>query len=94
MKPTIFLLICAMSVGSVYAQVKPDYVPCAELNIHLDGEPLSSKNKEKLEQMSAYMSEFYSSLGLNECLEVRLVIFKSKEEGYEIGRASCRERVS
>lgn len=86
MKPIIFLLICAMSVGSVYSQVKPDYVPRAELNIHLDGEPLSSKNKEKLEQMSAYMSEFYSSLGLDECLDVRLVIFKSKEEGYEYMR--------
>ena len=87
MRLFVFLVTCAMSVGLLSAQVKPELARRAELNIQLDGAPLSSKNLDKLDRMSAYMTEFYSALGLDERLDVRLMIFKSKEEGYEYMRS-------
>ena len=87
MRLFVFLVTCAMSVGLLSAQVKPELARRAELNIQLDGAPLSSKNLDKLDRMSAYMMEFYSALGLDERLDVRLMIFKSKEEGYEYMRS-------
>ena len=86
MRLIFFLLLWGMSVGAVSAQVTQDPVSSVELNIQYEGDQLSSKNKDKLEQMAAHMTDFYSSLGLDECLDVRLVIFKSKEEGYEYMR--------
>ena len=86
MKHMISLLLCLISVGVVSAQGTTDNASRVELNIQYDGNLLSSKNMDKLEQMSAHMTEFYSSLGLNESLDVRLLIFKTQDEGYEYMR--------
>ena len=87
MKRMIFLLICMLSVWTGAAQETLDNGLRVELNIRYDGNLLSSKNMDKLEQMSAHMTEFYTALGLNESLDVRLLIFKTQDEGYEYMRS-------
>lgn len=87
MKRMIFLLICILSVWTGSAQETLDNGLRVELNIRYDGNLLSSKNMDKLEQMSAHMTEFYTALGLNESLDVRLLIFKTQDEGYEYMRS-------
>lgn len=87
MKRMIFLLICILSVWTGAAQETLDNGLRVELNIRYDGNLLSSKNMDKLEQMSAHMTEFYTALGLNESLDVRLLIFKTQDEGYEYMRS-------
>ena len=87
MKRMIFLLICILSVWTGAAQETLDNGLRVELNIRYDGNLLSSKNLDKLEQMSAHMTEFYTALGLNESLDVRLLIFKTQDEGYEYMRS-------
>lgn len=87
MKRMIFLLIYILSVWTGSAQETLDNGLRVELNIRYDGNLLSSKNMDKLEQMSAHMTEFYTALGLNESLDVRLLIFKTQDEGYEYMRS-------
>ena len=76
-----------LSVWTGAAQETLDNGLRVELNIRYDGNLLSSKNMDKLEQMSAHMTEFYTALGLNESLDVRLLIFKTQDEGYEYMRS-------
>ena len=53
-----------------------------KVNVCYDGEPLSKKNKEKLEFMLAEMSGFYSNLDVDASLDLNLIVFKTQQEGY------------
>lgn len=84
MKRIILLSICAWITGmTAFAQDGP----MAELNIQFEGEKLSAKNIEKIERMAEHMTDFYSSFGLKEKIDVSLMIFKKKDDGYEYMRS-------
>ena len=59
----------------------------AELNIQYEGDKLSEKNIAKIEQMAEHMTDFYSAFGLGERVDVKLMIFRKKDEGYAYMRS-------
>ena len=76
-------LFALLAVAAVFAQDRSG----AELNIQYEGEKLSAKNIAKIEQMADHMTDFYSNFGLRERIDVRLMIFKNKDDGYEYMRS-------
>ena len=82
----LILMLSLFAAIDIFAQDTLSSPSSTQLHIEYEGEELSDKNIAKIKSMSQYMTDFYSDLGLRENLDVRLVIFKTKTEGYEYMR--------
>lgn len=82
MKRIILIPVFALLAGTIVLAQE-----MAELNIQYEGDKLSEKNIEKIEQMAGHMTDFYSTFGLGERIDVSLMIFRKKDEGYAYMRS-------
>lgn len=68
---TILILICPLFAAAGN-----------RVNIRFEGEALAVKDREKVEKVLEYMSDFYYGLDMQDTLDIKILIFKTRKEGY------------